>query len=158
MEKPYDDIKGVIKTTPGYTGGFAENPSYETVSKGGTGHYEAIQVSFNPNEVSYQQLLDIFWKNIDPTNGKGQFCDTGSQYRSAIFYVNDEQYKQAIKSKQHIEKLYPSLGPIRTKIQPATQFYVAEQLHHDYYLKNPWTYKFYRYTCGRDQRLKELWG
>ncbi len=158
MEKPFDDITGVLRTTPGYTGGFLENPSYEQVSQGSTGHYEAIQISYDPSVVSYQELLDVFWKNIDPTNGTGQFCDTGPQYRSVIFYTDEQQHELAVKSKAQLEQQYSSLSPVRTSIQPASQFYVAEKIHQDYYIHHPWTYRFYRFTCGRDQRLEELWG
>lgn len=158
MEKPYDELPGVLKTTSGYMGGNIDNPTYEQVSKGNTGHYEAIQILYDPKLISYQQLLEVFWKNIDPTNSKGQFCDEGPQYRSAIFYQNEEQQRLALQSRQQIEKQYPSIGPIRTSILPARHFYPAEDYHQNYYLKNPFTYKFYRYTCGRDERLNELWG
>lgn len=158
MEKPFDSIPGVISTTPGYINGTTENPSYKQVSSGTTGHYEAIKIDFNPEKTSYQQLLAIFWRNIDPTNDKGQFCDTGPQYRSAIFYQNEQQRKEAEQSKAKLIKTKPFPEPVVTNILPAKQFYPAESYHHDYYLNHSITYKFYRFTCGRDNRLEELWG
>ncbi len=158
MEKPFDVLPGVMKTVPGYIGGHTRNPSYEQVSNGTTGHYEAIQILYNSKKISYQQLLEVFWKNIDPTNGEGQFCDKGLQYRSAIFYHDDEQKQLAVDSKQALEQKKRYLGPFKTTIEPAATFYPAEDYHHNYYLKNPLTYKFYRYTCGRDKRLNKIWG
>lgn len=154
MEPPFDKQEGVIKTISGYTGGPLENPTYEEVSAGGTGHTEAIQVVYDPNIVDYQTLLDIFWVNIDPTVKDKQFCDIGSQYRSAIFYNGEEEKKLAEASKKKVEEKFPK---VYTEIVPLTIFYPAEEYHQDYYIKNPIRYKFYRYSCGRDARLKELW-
>ncbi len=158
MEKPFDVLPGVMKTVPGYIGGHTSNPSYEQVSNGTTGHYEAIQILYNSKKISYQQLLEVFWKNIDPTNGEGQFCDKGPQYRSAIFYHDNEQKQLAINSKQALEQKKSYLGPFKTTIEQADTFYPAEDYHHNYYLNNPLTYKFYRYTCGRDKQLNKIWG
>ena len=157
LEPPYDKLDGVISTTSGYTGGHLENPTYEQVSSGATGHAEAIQIEYDPARISYAQLLEVFWRNIDPTVKDAQFCDHGSQYRSAIFYHDDEQRRLAEESKQALvdSKKFPA---VYTEIEPLTTFYPAEDYHQDYYRKNPLRYKFYRYSCGRDQRLKELWG
>lgn len=157
MEKPFDAIDGVIDTTSGYTGGTTENPTYEQVSKGGTGHAEAVQVRFDPSKVTYEQLLEVFWKNIDPTVENKQFCDTGSQYRSGIYYQNPTQKAAAEKSREAIQKAY-QLPHIYTEIKQFTGFYRAEDYHQNYYQKNPIRYKYYRYACGRDQRLEEVWG
>jgi peptide-methionine (S)-S-oxide reductase len=156
MEPPFDELEGVISTTSGYTSGFKDNPTYREVSAGRTGHTEAIQVRFDPNKVSYHQLLEVFWKNIDPLAVDRQFCDKGSQYRSGIYYHDETQKVEAEKSLQAIEKQLE--GQIATEIVAASAFYPAEDYHQDYYLKNPVRYKFYRYSCGRDQRLEELWG
>jgi peptide-methionine (S)-S-oxide reductase len=158
MEPPFEKLDGVISTTAGYTGGHKKNPTYEEVSHGGTGHAEAVQIVFDPRKISYSRLLDVFWHNVDPTNAHGQFCDNGDQYRSEIFYHNEEQRQLAVESLQSLEKKKPFAGPIVTRIAPATTFYPAEEYHQDYYKKNPLRYKFYRYTCGRDQRLEQLWG
>ncbi|MBD3323714.1 peptide-methionine (S)-S-oxide reductase MsrA [candidate division KSB3 bacterium] len=157
MEPPYDDLEGVVSTTSGYIGGHKDNPTYEEVSAGITGHAEAVEVLYDPSQVSYQELLDVFWRNIDPTVKDKQFCDHGDQYRTAIFYHNDEQKrlaeasKQALIDSQRFDQVY-------TEIVPATTFYAAEEYHQDYYQKNPLRYKFYRHACGRDERLEELWG
>jgi peptide-methionine (S)-S-oxide reductase len=158
MEPPFDAEPGVIETIVGYTGGTLENPTYEQVSAGSTGHTEAIQIIYDPTIVSYERLLEIFWKNIDPLDPDGQFCDKGSQYRSAIFYNNCEQKELAEGAKRQIQETCPLPGPIVTEIVPASTFYQAEDYHQDYYEKNPLRYKFYRYNCGRDRRLEELWG
>lgn len=158
MEHPYDELKGVISTTAGYTGGQLENPTYEQVSAGGTGHAEAVEVTYDPKKVSYQKLLDVFWHNIDPLTRDAQFCDSGHQYRSAIFYNNQEQKRLAEQSKQKLEESGRFDQPIVTEIVKAGPFYPAEDYHQNYYTKNPLQYKFYRFTCGRDQRLEELWG
>ena len=157
LEPPYDKLDGVISTTSGYTGGHLENPTYEQVSSGATGHAEAIQIEYDPARIIYAQLLEVFWRNIDPTVKDAQFCDHGSQYRSAIFYHDDEQRRLAEDSKQALidSNKFPA---VHTEIEPLTNFYPAEDYHQDYYRKNPLRYKFYRYSCGRDQRLKELWG
>ena len=158
MEPPFDKLDGVISTTSGYTGGGVKNPSYHQVSSGITGHTESVQIVYDPSKVGYEKLLDVFWHNIDPTRENAQFCDTGSQYRSEIFYHNEEQKKLAEASKEALEKNGPFKKPIVTKITPASEFYPAEEYHQDYYLKNPLRYKFYRYNCGRDQFLEKYWG
>ena len=160
MEKPFDELPGVVETTSGYTGGTVENPSYSRVSGGGTGHYEAMEVRYDPKKVSYEQLLDTFWVNIDPLDGSGQFCDKGDQYRSAVFYVTPEQQQAAESSKAAVaERLAnQSSEAIATKILPAAPFYDAEDYHQNYYQTHSVRYKIYRYGCGRDQRLAEVWG
>ena len=158
MEQPYDELPGVISVTSGYTGGQKKNPSYEEVSAGGTGHAEAVQVVYDPSKVSYEKLLDIFWHNIDPTVKDRQFCDKGNQYRSGIFYHDEEQRRVALQSKKALEAGKPFKEPIVTEIVAASAFYPAEQYHQKYYKKNPIRYKYYRTTCGRDKRLRELWG
>ena len=155
MESPFDAIDGVKSTTVGYTGGSIKNPTYEQVSAGTTGHLEAVQVLFDPSRVTYQQLLDIFWRNIDPLNNNGQFCDLGPQYRSAIFFHNETQKRQAEVSRDRIERARG--WKIVSEIRPALTFYPAEDYHQDYYKKNPLRYKLYRSSCGRDRRLQELW-
>ena len=156
MEPPYDALPGVIATTSGFTGGQKANPSYKEVSGGNTGHIEAVQVAYDLAKVSYEKLLEVYWRNVDPLDGGGQFCDRGHEYTTAIFYQNEEQKKLAEQSKSAIEK---QLGrPVATVIRPAAPFYAAEDYHQDYYLKNPLRYKYYRYSCGRDQRLEKLWG
>jgi peptide-methionine (S)-S-oxide reductase len=158
MEPPFDKVEGVVSTTSGYTGGQKEKPTYKEVSAGGTGHYEALQVVYDPSKVSYTQLLDIFWHNVDPLTGDGQFCDKGSQYRSAIFVADAEQRRLAEESKRKLEESKRFDKPIVTEILPAATFYPAEEYHQDYYIKNPIRYRFYRTTCGRDTRLKQVWG
>ncbi|AFZ55298.1 peptide-methionine (S)-S-oxide reductase MsrA [Cyanobacterium aponinum UTEX 3221] len=156
MEPPYDKVEGVISTTSGYTGGNVKNPTYKQVSQGQTGHAEAVQVKYDSSKVNYEDLLDIFWKNIDPTVKNRQFCDVGNQYRSGIFYHSEEQKQLALASREKVEKQLN--GKIYTEITPVKDFYPAEEYHQDYYKKNPLLYKYYRFRCGRDQRLKELWG
>jgi len=158
MEHPFDQIPGVVSVTSGYTGGQKKNPTYEEVSAGGTGHAESVQIVYDPAKVTYGKLLEVFWHNIDPTAKDRQFCDSGHQYRSAIFYHNEEQRRLALKSKEMLEKNKPFKGPIVTEIAPATEFYPAEEYHQHYYKKNPLRYRFYRFNCGRDRRLEELWG
>lgn len=156
MEPPYDKLPGVVATISGYSGGQKANPTYEQVSAGNTGHIEVVQISYDPKQVSYEKLLEVFWRNVDPLDGGGQFCDRGNTYATAIFYQNEEQKKLAEQSKIEIEK---KLGKsVVTPIRPAVTFYAAEDYHQDYYLKNPLRYKYYRYSCGRDQRLEQLWG
>jgi peptide-methionine (S)-S-oxide reductase len=156
MQPPFDALPGVVSTTAGYTGGHVANPSYEQVSAGGTGHAESVRVRYDPSKIDYARLLDVFWHNIDPFAVDAQFCDHGHQYRSAIFYENDEQRRLAEASKQKLEREFGR--PIATQIKPARPFYPAEVYHQEYYKKNPLRYKFYRYHCGRDQRLAEIWG
>jgi len=158
MEPPYDKLDGVISTTSDYTGGHKKNPTYREVSAGVTGHTEAIQIVYDPGKISYDKLLEVFWRNIDPTVRNRQFCDVGTQYRTAIFYHNEIQKERAEKSKKELEESGRLTVPVFTEITPASEFYVAEDYHQDYYRKNPLRYKFYRYNCGRDRRLKELWG
>jgi peptide-methionine (S)-S-oxide reductase len=158
MEPPYDKLDGVVSTTSGYIGGRTQNPTYEAVSAGGTGHAEAVEIVYDPAKVSYAKLLDVFWRNIDPTVRNRQFCDVGDQYRSAIFYHDAEQKRLAEASKAALAKSKPFPQPIVTEIVPAGVFTAAEAYHQDYYVKNPLRYKYYRYRCGRDQRLEELWG
>jgi peptide-methionine (S)-S-oxide reductase len=158
MEHPFDQIPGVVSVTSGYTGGQKKDPTYKEVSAGGTGHAESIQVVYDPSKVNYGKLLEVFWHNIDPTAKDRQFCDSGHQYRSAIFYHNEEQRRKAIESKESLEKNKPFAGPVVTEIVQATEFYPAEEYHQHYYKKNPIRYNFYRFDCGRDKRLKELWG
>lgn len=158
MEPPFDKLEGVISTTSGYTGGRKKNPTYKEVSAGGTGHAEAVQIVYDPDIVSYQKLLDVFWHNIDPTTANRQFCDHGNQYRSEIFYHDEEQKKLAEQSKQDLEQNKPFKQKIVTEITAVSEFYPAEDYHQDYYMKNPVRYKYYRYGCGRDKRLEELWG
>ena len=158
MEPPFDKLNGVVSTTSGYTGGEKVEPSYEEVSSGGTGHAESVEILYDPAKVSYEQLLDVFWHNIDPTVRDRQFCDTGHQYRTAIFHHDETQKRLAEQSKQALEKSKPFTDPIVTEIVPAGRFYPAEGYHQDYYKKNPVRYKFYRFNCGRDRRLEQLWG
>jgi peptide-methionine (S)-S-oxide reductase len=146
----------VISTTSGYTGGRTVNPSYEQVSRGGTGHAEAVEIVYDPAKVSYEKLLDVFWLNIDPLAKNRQFCDHGDQYRTAIFYHDDKQRSLAEAAKATVQARFKQ--PIETEITAAGPFYKAEDYHQDYYLKNPIRYKFYRFNCGRDARLEELWG
>ena len=158
MEGPFDVLDGVISTTSGYIGGTKKDPTYQEVSAGRTGHTEVVQVVYDPSKVTYEKLLDVFWRNIDPTTPNRQFCDAGSQYRSGIFYHNDAQKKAADASKTALDKNKPFKAPIVSEITAATTFYAAEDYHQDYYLKNPVRYRYYRQGCGRDARLKELWG
>ena len=158
MEPPYDKVPGVTATISGYMGGRTANPTYEQVSSGTTGHAEVVQVVYDPKKVSYEKLLEVYWVNIDPTVKDRQFCDSGSQYRTAIFYHTDEQRKAAEASKAALEKTKPFKQPIVTAIEMAGPFTPAEEYHQDYYKKNPVRYQFYRSGCGRDARLKELWG
>ncbi len=158
MEHPFDEVAGVISTTSGYTGGHTEHPSYEQVSSGTTGHAESIQIRFDPARVSYEQLLDVYWHNTDPTTPNRQFCDAGTQYRPAIFYHSEAQKRAAEASKAALMKDKPFKAAIVTEIVQASHFWPAEEYHQNYYLKNPIRYKWYRFNCGRDQRLQQLWG
>jgi peptide-methionine (S)-S-oxide reductase len=156
MEPPYDKLDGVLSTISGYAGGKKKNPTYEEVSAGNTGHTEVVQVTYDPKKITYEKLLDVFWHNIDPLTANRQFCDAGSQYRTAIFYHDEAQKRLAEESKRALSKRFKE--PIVTEITRAAEFYPAEDYHQDYYIKNPLRYKFYRYNCGRDRRLEELWG
>jgi peptide-methionine (S)-S-oxide reductase len=158
VEADFDKIDGVLSTTSGYIGGRAPNPTYAAVSAGGTGHTEAVRVEFDPARVSYAQLVEKFWPTIDPTVKDQQFCDIGSQYRTGIFVLDDRQLKIAQASKAALEKSKPFSAPVVTEITLAGTFYPAEEYHQDYYLKNPIRYRYYRTGCGRDARLRQLWG
>ena len=158
MEPPYDKLDGVIATTSGYIGGSEKDATYKKVSSGGTGHYEAIQIKYDPSIVSYEELLQVFWVNIDPLDDRGQFCDMGSQYLSAIFPKNDEEQAFAEASREKVIPPDADQSVIKTAILPLSEFYPAEDYHQDYYTKNPLRYKYYRWSCGRDARLKALWG
>jgi peptide-methionine (S)-S-oxide reductase len=155
-EADFDKVPGVISTTSGYTGGGVANPSYTQVSAGGTGHAEAVEVVYDPHKVSYDELLSYYWRHVDQTVKNRQFCDVGEQYRTAIFVHDDEQRRLAEASKKKVEAELKQ--PIYTEIVPAGPFYKAEDYHQDFYQKNPTKYKFYRWNCGRDQRLEQLWG
>jgi peptide-methionine (S)-S-oxide reductase len=154
MEKPYDEIDGVISTISGYTGGHTDNPTYEQTSNGNTGHYEALKVTYDSNKVSYEKLLEVFWANIDPFDANGQFCDKGPQYRSGIFTNNENEKNLALNSKISLQNRVNAT--VVTEVLPEKQFYPAEEYHQDYYIKNPIRYKYYRYGCGRDKRLDEI--
>jgi peptide-methionine (S)-S-oxide reductase len=158
MQKPFDVLPGVVSTTSGYTGGQKKDPTYHEVSSGGTGHAESVQVVYDPKKISYEKLLDVFWHNIDPTVRNRQFCDAGTQYRSAIFFHDAEQKRLAEESLKALEKTKPFKEPIVTEIVAASTFYPAEDYHQDYYKKNPVRYGYYRSGCGRDARLEQLWG
>ena len=158
MEEAFEKVDGVSSVISGYMGGTVANPSYEAVSAGRTGHAEAVEVVYDPAKVSYQKLLDAFWLNVDPVTPNAQFCDHGNQYRSAIFFQTDEEKRASETSKQSIEQLKRFQEPIVTQIVMASQFYPAEEYHQDFYKKNPVRYKFYKYNCGRAQRLDALWG
>ena len=158
MEPPFDKLPGVTATISGYTGGTKVNPTYEEVSSGRTGHAESVQVIYDPKKISYEKLLDTYWVNVDPTVKDRQFCDAGTQYRTAIFYNDESQRKAAEASRAALEKSKPFKQPIVTQVVAAGPFYPAEEYHQDFYKKNPVRYQIYRSGCGRDARLKELWG
>ena len=158
MEAPFDKVDGVLATTSGYIGGKKANPTYEEVSSGSSGHTEAVQVLYDPKKVTYDKLLDIFWHNIDPTVKDRQFCDVGTQYRTGIFVHSDDQRTAAEASRGALEKSKPFKEPIVTPVVAAAEFWPAEEYHQDYYKKNPVRYTYYRTGCGRDARLKQLWG
>jgi peptide-methionine (S)-S-oxide reductase len=156
MEKPFDELPGVVSTTSGYTGGQTVSPSYWQVSSGQTGHAESVQVVYDPAQVNYEKLLDVFWHNVDPLDAGGQFCDRGTQYRTNIFVHDEQQQTLAKQSKAALAK--SGVQPIVTEIVSAGEFYPAEDYHQNYYKTNPLKYRFYRFSCGRDQRLTEVWG
>ena len=158
MEPPYDKLPGVSATISGYMGGRTVNPTYEQVSAGSTGHTEVVQVVYDPKKVTYEKLLEVYWVNVDPTVKDRQFCDSGSQYRTSIFFHDDAQRKAAEASKAALDKSKPFKEALVTPIEMAGAFYPAEDYHQDYYTKNPVRYNFYRNGCGRDARLKQLWG
>jgi peptide-methionine (S)-S-oxide reductase len=156
MEEVYDPVPGVVDTTSGYTGGRTENPTYREVTFGDTGHYEAVRVTYDPSQVTYQELLDTFWVNVDPFDARGQFCDKGSSYLSAIFVADEEERRLAEASKEAVEARFDEA--VATEVLAAAPFYEAEEYHQDYYQKNPLQYRFYKWNCGRAQRLEEIWG
>ena len=158
VEEAFDPVEGVEKTISGYTGGEIPDPSYRQVSSGDTGHAEAVRIHYDPDRVTYRELLDVFWRNIDPTVEDRQFCDRGPQYRSAIFHHGSEQKRLAEKTRRAIEESGQLPGEVKTEIVPAGPFYAAEDYHQNYYVKNPTRYKFYKRACGRADRLEELWG
>jgi methionine-S-sulfoxide reductase len=158
MEPPYDKLEGVISTTSGYIGGHKADPTYREVSSGGTGHAEAVQIVYDPEKIDYPRLLEVFWHNVDPLDAGGQFCDRGSQYRTGIFYHGENQRDLAEASRERLQESGALPGPVVTEIVEAGTFYPAEDYHQDYYEKNPIRYKYYRWRCGRDARLEDLWG
>ena len=158
VEEAFEKVPGVIAAVSGYTGGDVANPSYKQVTGGQTGHAEAVEVIFDPAQVTYEQLLDIFWRNVDPTVVDRQFCDIGNQYRTAVFVHDDEQRRLAEASKTALQESKPFAAPVVTPVVAASTFYPAEDYHQDYYKRNPLRYKFYKWNCGRAQRLAELWG
>ncbi len=156
VQKFFDKVEGVLSTTAGYTGGTKTNPTYEDVVTGTTGHAESVRVAYDPKKISYEKLLDIFWHNIDPFTVDAQFCDTGNQYRTVVFYFDETQKELAERSKKALQARFRQ--PVVTQIVAASRFYPAEDYHQKFYLKNPERYELYRLGCGRDQRLAELWG
>ena len=157
MEKPFEELPGVLSVKSGYSGGTVKNPTYEQVSSGSTGHIESVQIEYDPAKINIEKILEVYWKNVDPYDGAGQFCDKGSQYSSAIFYKNKEQLDTFDKSWKSIQKNLLQKGTLQTKYLPNSEFYAAEDYHQDYYKKNPIRYKYYRNGCGRDKRLKQIW-
>jgi len=157
-ESDFEKLDGVVSAASGYIGGHIKNPSYKQVSAGGSGHTEAVQVIFDDQKVSYSDLVEYFWKTIDPTDGGGQFCDRGQQYRSEIFYLSEEQQSIAKASKKALANSGLLKSEIATQLTPSSRFYLAEDYHQDYYLKNPVRYNYYRWGCGREKRLEALWG
>jgi len=158
VESDFDNVPGVVDTLSGYTGGTTENPTYKIVSAGGSGHLEAVKITYDPNKVSYQELLDVFWRSVDPTDDGGQFCDRGDSYKTAIYVNSPEQRQSAENSKSQIDASGIPKDPVVTPVIDATTFYPSEEYHQNYYTKNPVRYKFYRYSCGRDKRVRDLWG
>tara|TARA_R110000850_G_scaffold21006_26_gene62197 strand:- start:766 stop:1371 length:606 start_codon:yes stop_codon:yes gene_type:complete len=158
VESDYDHVPGVISTTSGYIGGETPNPTYKAVSAGGTGYIEAVKIVFDPDKTSYSNILDVFWRSVDPTDDGGQFCDRGESYKTAIFATTDAQKETAQSSKAALNESGVLKKPIVTEIRDASKFYPAEEYHQDYYNKNPIRYKFYRFSCGRDAKIVELWG
>ena len=158
IEADFEKLDGVVDVISGYTGGHVKNPSYEQVSAGGSGHIESVKVTYDAKVVNYAQILDYFWRHIDPTRDDGQFCDGGPQYRPAIFYLDEKQHELAQASLANIEKIKPFKESIKVELIKAATFYPAEKYHQDYYKKNSFRYKFYRLSCGRDRRVEELWG
>jgi peptide-methionine (S)-S-oxide reductase len=158
MEEAFEKVDGVVAAVSGYMGGTVADPSYEEVSSGRTGHAESVEVQYDPSRITYAQLLEVFWRNVDPVTPNAQFCDHGTQYRAAIYYQNEQEKRFAEESKVAIESSKRFVQPIVIQIAAASKFYPAEEYHQDFYKKNPIRYKFYKYSCGRAQRLEELWG
>lgn len=158
VEEAFDGVPGVLETTSGYTGGTVVNPTYRQVTRGNTGHVEALEVRFDPAEVSYAELLEVFWRNVDPFDDGGQFCDRGSSYLSAIFVKDEAQRTAAEASRARLASDPRAPGTLVTPIREAAPFYAAEDYHQDYHRKNPWRYKYYKNGCGRPARLRQLWG
>ena len=158
VESDFDKVPGVVETISGYTGGTVANPNYKQVTKGGTGHREAVQIRYDPKQVSYDRLLHIFWRSVDPTDGDGQFCDRGESYQTAIFAGSEEERRLAEASREALEQSMVLDAPVVTPIETAGEFYPAENYHQDYYTKNPVRYRFYRFSCGRDSRVQQVWG
>ena len=158
VESDFDTVPGVVETISGYTGGTTAGPTYKQVSEGGTGHREAVQIRYDPKQVSYERLLEIFWRSVDPTDGGGQFCDRGESYQTAIFAGNKEERRLAEASKEALEQSMVLDAPVVTPIEPTGEFWPAEAYHQDYYTKNPVRYRFYRFSCGRDSRVQQVWG
>jgi peptide-methionine (S)-S-oxide reductase len=158
MQAPFESLAGVLRTTVGYTGGTVRSPTYEQVSAGRTGHAESVEIEYDPSKISYERLLDVFWHNVDPVTRDAQFCDHGRQYRTAIFYHDEAQRAAAEASKRALEAVKKLPGPIVTEIVAADDFWPAEEYHQRYHEKNPVRYRYYRWRCGRDARLRELWG
>ena len=158
VESDFDKVPGVVETVSGYTGGTADTPTYKQVTEGGTGHREAVQIRYDPKQVSYERLLHIFWRSVDPTDGSGQFCDRGESYQTAIFVGSEEERRLAEASKEALEQSMVLDSPVVTPIEPAGEFHPAENYHQDYYSKNPVRYRFYRFSCGRDSRVQQVWG
>ncbi len=158
IESDFDNVTGVLDTVSGYTGGTLENPTYKAVSAGGSGHLEALKITFDPDVISYSEILDVFWRSVDPTDAGGQFCDRGHSYTTAIFPTSEEQQKTSEISKRLIDASGLLEDPVVTPIIPATTFYPSEDYHQDYAKKNPIRYKFYRFQCGRDAKVEALWG
>ena len=157
-ETAFEGLPGVFSVVSGYTGGQKKNPTYEEVSSGSTGHAESVEVTYDPSQITYEKLLEVFWHNVDPTQANGQFCDHGTEYRSAIFYKDEAQRKAAEESKRRVEEIPRFKGKVVTQVVAASTFYPAEEYHQQFYKKNPVRYYSYRQGCGRDARLKELWG
>ena len=158
IESDYEKLEGIISVVSGYTGGHIKNPTYKQVSAGNSGHIEVVEVTYNPDIIDQSKILDYFWHHIDPTRNDGQFCDKGPQYRPAIFYKNEIQKRAILKSAAHIEKVKTFKEPLKVEFIQASTFYPAEDYHQDYYKKSPLRYKYYRFSCGRDARVEELWG
>ena len=158
VESDFDKVPGVVETISGYTGGTVANPDYKQVTKGGTGHREAVQIRYDPKQVSYERLLHIFWRSVDPTDGGGQFCDRGESYQTAIFVGNEEERRLAEASKGALEQSMVLDSPVVTPIERAGEFYPAEDYHQDYYTKSPFRYRYYRFACGRDSKVQQVWG